>query len=211
MSWKLLRTALEFAFFCFEVVAEVNDALLAERKPKKETLQEPSQEPRRETMSQRAFLKIRWAQESDAKAIHAIECLSFKEPWTYKEVRRAIRNPCVRCMGMVACIGEEIVGYIMYENQKTQLEILNLAVDPKYRRSGIGKALVTKLVSKMSPDTRTAIFAPVVEDNLEAHLFFKAIGFKCVGTTPRFFDGVDVYRDSYNFVIRLEEVAYESA
>jgi [ribosomal protein S18]-alanine N-acetyltransferase len=206
MSWKLLRTAVEFLVFCCEVFVEVTDAFLAERK---KPCQEYKPEPWRNTMSHRVQLKIRWAQESDAKAIHAIECLSFKEPWTYKEVRRAIRNPCVRCMGMVACIDEEIVGYVMYENQKTQLEILNLAVSPKYRRSGIGKALVTKLVSKMSPDTRTAILAPIVEDNLEAHLFFKAIGFKCTGTTPRFFDGVDGYRDSYNFVIRLEEIAYE--
>lgn len=166
---------------------------------------------RTSAMNKRAILKIRWAYQSDAKAIHAIECLSFKEPWTYKEVCRAVRNPCVRCMGMVATIDEEIVGYIMYENQKTQLEILNLAVSPKYRRSGIGTALVKKLVSKMSHQTRTAIVAPIVEDNLEAHLFFKAIGFKCTGTLPRFFDGKDGYRDAYNFVIRLEEIAYESA
>jgi len=56
---------------------------------------------------------------------------------------------------MVAEHDEKVVGFMIYELHKTRLHILNFAVAPQYRRLGIGRQMVTKLIGKLSSHRRT--------------------------------------------------------
>ncbi len=79
---------------------------------------------------------------------------------------------------MVAEIGDEVVGFMIYELHKNRLNLVSLGVDPNYGRRGIGSEMVSKLTSKLSPDRRNRITCCVSDSNLDAHLFLRSLGFK---------------------------------
>ena len=54
-----------------------------------------------------------------------------------------------------------------------------VAVDPTFRRKGVGKALIARLISKLN-DKRSRLVLFVSEYNLELQLFLKGVGFKAV-------------------------------
>ena len=96
---------------------------------------------------------------------------------------------------MVAERDERIVGFMIYELHKTRLHILNFAVNPEFRRRGIGAQMVDKLVGKLSHQRRTRILLEVRETNLEAQLFFRSSGFRAVSVLRDFYE--DTIEDAY--------------
>ena len=59
-----------------------------------------------------------------------------------------------------------------------RLELFNLAVHPKYRRTGIGRSLLERLVGKLSPQRRNSITFVIRESNIAGQHFLSACGFK---------------------------------
>ena len=109
---------------------------------------------------------IRWMIRRDMPEILEIEKQSFEFPWCEEDFIRCLRQR--NCIGMVAERDERIVGFMIYELHKTRLHILNFAVNPEFRRRGIGAQMVDKLVGKLSHQRRTRILLEVRETNLEA-------------------------------------------
>jgi ribosomal-protein-alanine N-acetyltransferase len=143
-------------------------------------------------ISRRADVHIRWMIRRDMPEVQAIENASFDSPWSEEEFIRSLRQR--NCIGMVAEIGEKIVGYMIYELHRNRLEILNLAVHGEHRRSGVGSSMIAKLYGKLSPQRRTRIDAAVCERNEVAHYWLKACGFTAV----------EILRDHY------EEIAADA-
>ena len=98
---------------------------------------------------------IRWMIRRDMPEVLAIEHASFEFPWCEEEFLRVLRQR--NCIGMVAEHGERVVGFMIYELHKSRLQILNFAVNPEYRRQGVGSQMVAKLVGKLSSHRRTRI------------------------------------------------------
>ena len=119
---------------------------------------------------------IRWMIRRDMAEILDIERASFEYPWSEDEFIRCLRQR--NCIGMIAELKERVVGYMIYEMGPQWFQILNLAVDAEYRRHGVGRVLVQRLINKLSPRRRHRITLHVRETNLPAQLFFKAIGFR---------------------------------
>ncbi|MCA9208120.1 MAG: GNAT family N-acetyltransferase, partial [Planctomycetales bacterium] len=92
------------------------------------------------------------------------------------------------------------VGFMIYELHKTRLHILNFAVNPAFRRRGVGEAMVGKLISKLSPQRRNHIRLEVRETNLPAQLFFKNSGFVATSVLKDFYD--DTTEDAYVMILR---------
>lgn len=144
-----------------------------------------------ESSSEKAY--IRWMIRADMPAVRAIECQSFEYPWTEPDFIRCLRQRNV--IGMVAEYGERIVGFMIYELHKNRLHLLNLAVAPDFRRSGVGRRMVNKLVSKLSRGRRNRIMLEIRETNLGAQLFFRELGFQAVSVLRDFFE--DTTEDAY--------------
>lgn len=99
---------------------------------------------------------------------------------------------------MVAEHGDRVVGFIVYELGKKSLRILNLAVIPSRQGRGVGRKLVRHLIDKLSPNRRRQLIAFVRDGNLDAHLFFKAVGCRACGVIDDFFDnGETAYQFRY--------------
>lgn len=143
---------------------------------------------------------IRWMISRDMNEVSAIELSSFEHPWSEDEFRQALRSR--NCIGMVAVdqTTDAVVGFMIYELSKTSLKILNFAVDPKHRLKGVGRKMLDKLTGKLSSQRRSRVTADVRERNLDAHLFFKACGFRATGIVRDCFD--DPVEDAYHFVYK---------
>src|SRR5437868_9070299 len=121
---------------------------------------------------------IRWMIRRDMPEVLQTEQESFEYSWTEEDFLRCLRQR--NCIGMVAEQGEKVVGFMIYELHKAKLHILNFAVHPAYRRSGVGAQMVAKLVSKLSNHRRTRITLEVRTTNRGAQLFFRAQTFRAV-------------------------------
>ena len=88
---------------------------------------------------------------------------------------------------MSAVARDLVLGYAIYELRHSSLLINNLAVDPDYQKTGIGRAMIDKLKSKLNPLKRTKLKILIRETNLSGIRFFKNQKFRVMS----------LIRDSY--------------
>lgn len=143
---------------------------------------------------------IRWMIRRDMPETLAIERGSFEYPWSEEDFVRCLRQR--NCIGMVAEHDERVVGFMIYELHKTRLHLLNFAVAPDKRRSGVGAQMIAKLVAKLSHQRRSRILLEVRETNLAAQLFFRACGLKAVSVLRDFYE--DTTEDAYLMQYRCQ-------
>lgn len=77
------------------------------------------------------------------------------------------------------------------------LKLLNFAVAPEVHGTGVGKAMVDRLLDKLSQQRRNAIECEIRESNLKAQTFFAGRGFKCIQVLRRHYD--ETNEDAYLF------------
>ena len=142
---------------------------------------------------------IRWMIRRDMPEVLQTEQESFEFAWTEEDFLRCLRQR--NCIGMVAEQGEKVVGFMIYELHKSKLHILNFAVSPSHRRTGIGGQMVAKLISKLSNHRRTRITLEVRETNLAAQLFFRSQGFRATRVLRAYYEdsGEDAFLMQYAF------------
>ena len=140
---------------------------------------------------------IRWMIRRDMADVLRTEHQSFEYAWTEDDFLRCLRQR--NCIGMVAEHNDRIVGFMIYELHKTRLHVLNFAVAPAYRRSGIGAQMVGKLIGKLSSHRRSKITLAVRERNLPAQVFFRTQDFKAVRVLRNYYEdsGEDAFLMEY--------------
>ncbi len=142
-------------------------------------------------------LNTRWMQWADLDTVVDIERQSFPYPWT--------KNDFVSCQQnrenifRVCVLAGRIVGYLIVEPQKTQSVLLNIAVDTKFRRQGIGTYLLGDLLDFISK-TRIRIEANVSERNVTAQVFLHSYGFQFIRARPNYYD--EPNHDAYKMDFR---------
>lgn len=142
---------------------------------------------------------IRWMIRRDMAEVQTIERENFEFPWCERDFIRCLRTR--NCVGMVAEFGERVVGFFIYELHKTRVHVLNFAVDPEFRRLGVGRQMVAKLVAKLGAERRVRITLEVRETNLAAQLFFRSAGFRAVSVLRAYYEDSpeDAYLMQYRF------------
>jgi ribosomal-protein-alanine N-acetyltransferase len=138
---------------------------------------------------------------------------SFEFPWTEDDFLRCLRQR--NCIGMVAEMddppgfpppahpwahsGSRAVGFMIYELHKTRLHILNFAVHPHARGTGIGGQMVGKLVHKLTTHRRLKITLAVRERNLAAQTFFRRHDFRATRVLRNYYEdsGEDAFQMEY--------------
>lgn len=148
-------------------------------------------------------LQIRWLIRRDMPEVLAIEQESFDSSWSEEEFLSILRQR--NCIGMVAEVDHEIVGFMIYELHKSNLHVLNFAVAREHRHRGIGARMVQRLVDKLSLQRRREILLEVRERNLEAQLFFKSQNFVAVSVLRNHYE--DTCEDAYQMRYQLQTEA----
>jgi len=148
---------------------------------------------------QEVRVHIRWMIRRDMPEVLKIESECFEFPWSEDDFIRCLRQR--NCIGMVAEQDDRVVGFMIYELDKTRLHVLNFAVGTEARRCGVGSQMLAKLVGKLSAQRRTRITLEVRETNLAAQLFFRASGFRAVRVLREFYEDTpeDAYMMQYRY------------
>lgn len=144
---------------------------------------------------------VRWMVRRDLKTVLCIEESSFEFSWTEDDFIRCLRQR--NCIGMAAEIGDEVVGFMIYELHKNRLHLLKLVVDPHHQRNWVGRAMMEVLIGKLNVERRNRIMLEVRETNLVAQKFFASMGFKATSVLRDFYE--DTPEDAYVMQYRLIE------
>lgn len=145
--------------------------------------------------------QIRWLIRRDMDEVLGIERSSFQQPWTEEEFLCCLRQR--NCIGTVAELDHQVVGFMIYELHKSMLRILNFAVSPAVRRHGVGRQMVQRLIDKLSQQRRREIVLEVRETNVPAQLFFAASGFRAITVLRKHFE--DTSEDAYYMRFSLDQ------
>lgn len=122
---------------------------------------------------------LRWMIRRDMPEVLGIEAGSFGAPWDEEEFINNLRQR--NCIGMVAELEEQVIGFMVYELRKTSLEFLNFSVHEDFRRKGIAESMVRKLFGKLSAQRRRSVHAMISEKNDVAIRTFLNTGFDLQG------------------------------
>jgi [ribosomal protein S18]-alanine N-acetyltransferase len=136
-------------------------------------------------------------QENDLDEVLALERVSFSEPWTRKMFLGELRGNAF-ATNLVARAGEAgygdgvaagaLLGYIMFWVVFEELHLMNLAVRPDARRSGIGTKLVRHALSVgVNRGARTALLE-VRASNQAALIMYEGLGFIRRGVRKGYYD-----------------------
>ena len=136
---------------------------------------------------------IRWMIRRDMPEVLEIERAAFDHAWTEEDFLHCLRQR--NCIGMVAELDEQVVGFMIYELHKSKLRVLNFAVASEFHRNGIGSQMVAKLKSKLSHQRRSLLVLEVRETNLQAQFFFRALDFRATSVLRDFYE--DSVEDAY--------------
>lgn len=140
--------------------------------------------------------QVRWLIRRDMDEVLRIERASFEKPWTEEEFLCCLRQR--NCIGsVVEDVNCDVRGFMIYELHRSTLRILNLAVDPSCRGLGYGRMMVERLINKLHQQRRREIVLEIRETNLNAHLFFQHMGFRCLNVLRNHYD--DTNEDAYYF------------
>ena len=129
---------------------------------------------------QKISVHIRWMNNKDIPKVLAIEEKNFEFPLSEKEIRDYFHQTNHNFIGMVAEFQNIIVGFMIYELDRTRIDILDFAVHLDFCRRGVGRQMTDYLIKKLHPQKRTKIFAEIRESNLTAQLFFRKMGFLAI-------------------------------
>ena len=112
-------------------------------------------------------------------AVLEIEKECFSHPWSRQSIESELENKnSVFC---VALEGEEVAGYIGMSTVLDEGYIFNVAVSGKYRKKGIGSALIQELVTYGKKNNFCFLTLEVRESNEKARSLYSKFGFIKVG------------------------------
>lgn len=121
-------------------------------------------------------ISLRWMRRDDLDAVRGIHLMvgNSRPSGFIEEEAKKSNSVCI-----VAEAAGRIVAFMFYELRPKMIKMTYLAVDPTFRRKGAGRALVTRLISKLNEKRNRLVFF-VSEYNLDLQLFLKGVGFKAV-------------------------------
>jgi ribosomal-protein-alanine N-acetyltransferase len=128
----------------------------------------------------------------DLPAVHAIERQSFSTPWPPHAYQAELEtNQLARYIS--AWVGGRIVGYAGMWLMVDEAHITTFAVDPEWRRRGIGDRLLIALLDEAAGRGAREATLEVRVSNVGARRLYEKFGFRPVGIRPRYYsdDGED--------------------
>jgi ribosomal-protein-alanine N-acetyltransferase len=150
-------------------------------------------------------ITIRWLIRADIDPVMEIERQSFDHPWSLNDLEFWLKKRNV--IGMVAEDDADIVrGYVIYELEKTSINLLNFAVDPDYRYQGVGRALMDKMLGKLQCGKRNKLSMILADNNLGGQLFLRQMGFRATKVEKGYYEKITNDAYVFEFSQVLQEV-----
>jgi [ribosomal protein S18]-alanine N-acetyltransferase len=120
---------------------------------------------------------------SDLPAVISIERRSFPSPWSLAMFVLELSKPSGICLA--AADGEELAGYLVCSRYDRVWHLMNVAVMPERRRSGIATRLISRLIEESGGGLPFTLEVRV--SNREAIAMYEGLGFRSAGVRPRYY------------------------
>jgi [ribosomal protein S18]-alanine N-acetyltransferase len=128
------------------------------------------------------------ARVEDLTDLLTIESASFTQPWSkasfLSELKKTPPSLYVVRREPSACI----LGYICFWPVADEIQMLNLAIHPDYRRQGLGRLLVNFLLMQAEENRISKVFLEVRPSNLAAITLYRSLGFKILYRRPGYYE-----------------------
>ena len=114
-----------------------------------------------------------------------LETVCFSDPWSERSIASELSNPL--SYWLVALDGNKVAGYVGSQSVLGESDMMNVAVDPDYRRRGIAEQLVMELISALKDRGNYQLTLEVRASNTPAQKLYEKLGFVSVGKRPRYY------------------------
>ena len=148
-----------------------------------------------------AIIRLEPMRVDDLDSVLLIEEQSFTTPWSASMFRSELRHPTSHLF--VARLQEapgDIVGHIGYRVVADEMHIVIVAVDPVWRRQGIGRQMLCQAMDHARAAACTKATLEVRASNSAAQQLYFRERFAPVGVRPRYYmrppeDALILWRD----------------
>lgn len=130
-------------------------------------------------------MEIKAMKEAQVPQIAALERVCFSDPWSEKSILSELENP-LSCW-LVAMDGERLAGYVGSQTVLGETDMMNLAVDPDYRRKGLGKELILSLIEALRQRESRCLTLEVRDSNAPARALYEGLGFQEIGRRRNYY------------------------
>ena len=130
-------------------------------------------------------MKIEKMTDCHVAQVAALEKRCFCDPWSENSIRSELNNSL--SLWLVALDGERVAGYIGSQSVQGESDMMNVAVDPAYRRQGVAEALVTQLAVQLRELGNGSLTLEVRASNEGAIALYEKLAFEQVGRRPNYY------------------------
>ena len=114
-----------------------------------------------------------------------LEKTCFADPWCEQAVASELDNPL--SLWLVAVQDDAVIGYVGSQSVLGEADMMNLAVSPACRRSGVAKALLEALEKALDQNGVYCLSLEVRQSNEPARTLYTACGYEQVGLRPNYY------------------------
>lgn len=122
--------------------------------------------------------------EDDLPAVQRIELAAHIFPWSDRVFKDCIRSGYYLDG---AFDGPKLLGFSVVMPILNEWHLLNLCVDPKSQRQGVGRLLLEYMIEQAKKSKVSSLWLEVREGNLAARQLYAAYGFMQVGTRKAYY------------------------
>lgn len=137
-----------------------------------------------------AGLHIEPAQVKDADAAAKLHAAGFYRGWSREEFAAYILDESTPVY--VACDARrKVAGFAMLRHLGEDAELITIAVDKKWRKKGVGVALMRAMLDDLLMSPAKRLLLEVAADNTAALRLYGKFGFKTVGERKGYYPRPD--------------------
>lgn len=153
-------------------------------------------------------LRVRELAYADLPKVMGIERRAFPTPWSLAMFVLELSKASGICLGAVA--DGRLVGYLICARYDTAWHVMNIAVDPRHRRSGVASALLAELYGRVADPNARYTLEVRRSNDVAIHLYERE-GFRAAGIRRRYYqdngeDALVMWRTPSTLIGSLDDV-----
>lgn len=117
--------------------------------------------------------------------IARLEAQCFSDPWSEKSIASELENPL--SLWLVAEENGQVFGYVGSQTVLDESDMMNVAVDPRFRRQGIARALIETLIAELAKMGSRCLRLEVRVSNENARALYARMGFQQLGLRKNYY------------------------
>ena len=117
--------------------------------------------------------------------IAQLEAQCFSDPWSEKSIASELENPL--SLWLVAEENGQVLGYVGSQTVLDESDMMNVAVDPGFRRQGIARALIETLIAELAKMGSRCLRLEVRVSNESARALYARMGFRQLGLRKNYY------------------------